>query len=240
MTARTVEPGTLDSRSSRNHVAPSPEPPDRGSSRRPPGLHSSPARKRQAPWIALGLLLVFGAALSFAAWSRASSTKVAALVVIRDIDPGETLSASALRTEQVQVGSVVPIVGPAQEDLVVGRVARGPIPSGTLINRSMVSGDDVVPPGHAVVGAVLAPGAYPSASLTAGDRVDLVATATTTDRGVDVASLGTGRVWAVSEPDGPGAVGLFVSIRVPADRAAAISNAAGQQRLRLVLVGAGA
>jgi len=40
--------------------------------------------------------------------------------------------------------------------------------------------------------------------------------------------------------DEPGASGLFVSILVPVDRAADLSNAAAQQRLRLVLVGGGA
>jgi len=211
-----------------------------GSRRRPPGVRSTPGRKRQAPWIALGLLLVFGAALAFAAWSRATSTKVAALVVTRDISAGETVPASALRTEQVQVGAAVPVVGPAQADAVVGRMARGPIPAGTLISRAMVSDGEVIPAGQAVVGAVLPPGAYPSPSLRVGDRVDLVATAAATAGGADAASLGSGRVWAVSDLDEPGASGLFVSILVPVDRAADLSNAAAQQRLRLVLVGGGA
>ena len=36
----------------------------------------APSTKRRMPWIALGLLLVFGSGLAFAAWSRA------------DLDPG--------------------------------------------------------------------------------------------------------------------------------------------------------
>ncbi len=129
----------------------------------------------------------------------------------------------------------------ADRAAVVGKVARGPIPSGTLIGASMVAGGPLVPAGHAVVGAVLAPGAYPIASLRAGDAVLLIATAGANVPGARWSrpALGAGRVWSVTDPGSPGSAGLFVSLLVPSDRAAAVTDAAALQRLRLVLVGTG-
>jgi hypothetical protein len=207
--------------------------------RRPPGLRSTPARQRRMPWIALGLLLVFGAGLAFAGWSRATSKQVAVLVAARDIDAGDVVDAGAVRVSHVALGSDVKAVRAGDRAAVVGKVARGLIPSGTLIGSSMVTTGPIVPAGHAVVGAVLAAGAYPTASLRPGDAVELIATAGANEPGASAEPLGTGRVWSVSDPRSPGGSGLFVSLLVPSDRAATVSNAAALQRLRLVLVGTG-
>jgi hypothetical protein len=210
---------------------------DRMSARRPPGSRSSPARQRRLPWIALGLLLVFGAGLAFVAWTRAASAQVAVLVAARDIAPGDVVPRSALRVERVTAGAKIASTTTARQELVVGMRARGFIPAGTLVNAAMVSDAEVVPAGQAVVGAVLPPGAYPIPSLHVGDPVDLVSAASTGDPAASVEALGSGRVWAITDVGTPGTAGRFVSVLVPADRAAAITNAAAQQRLRLVLVG---
>ncbi len=207
--------------------------------RRAPGVRSTPSRQRRLPWIALGLLLVFGAGLAFAAWTQATSRQVAVLVAARDVDAGEVVTAAAVRTEQVAVGPGVTTVESGERQLVVGKVARGPIPAGTLLNPALVAEGDVVPAGQAVVGAVLVPGAYPTASLRPGDHVQLVAAAATTDPSAVLEPLGDARVWAVTDLDAPGTPGLFISLLVPADRAGAVTNAGAQQRLRLVLVAAG-
>jgi hypothetical protein len=121
---------------------------------------------------------------------------------------------------------------------VVGQVARGPIPAGTLLSPKMVTDGDAVPTGQAVVGAVLAPGAYPTAALRPGDPVLLIE-ATGSGESNQPRGLGAARVWAITSPDGPGASGLFVSLLVPQDRAVDATNAAARQQLRLVLVGSG-
>jgi hypothetical protein len=118
-------------------------------------------------------------------------------------------------------------------------VARGPISAGTLITPEMLTDGSAVPAGQAVVGAVLAPGAYPTASLRAGDAVLLMEASSATDQAEGSRELGSAQVWAVSTPEGPGASGLFVSLLVPVDQAAAASDAAASQQLRLVLVGGG-
>lgn len=198
----------------------------------------APSTKRRMPWIALGLLLVFGSGLAFAAWSRATSTRVAVLVTSHDVAAGQTVSDDMVTTTEVEVGPGVPTLSAGARAAVVGQVARGPIPAGTLLSPQMVTDGGAVPAGQAVVGAVLAPGAYPTAALRPGDPVELIEAAASGDSS-EPRVLGAARVWAITSPDGPGASGLFVSLLVPQDRSADATNAAARQQLRLVLVGSG-
>jgi hypothetical protein len=227
---------TVYDQAARPQATPTP----RSGTSRPPGVRSTPTRQRRLPWIALGVLLVFGAGLAFAAWSRAASVRVPVLVAARDVAPGEVLSADAVSTVEVGAGPGVRTVAAADRTLVLGQVARGPIPAGTLLSPDMVADGDAVPPGQAVVGALLAPGAYPTAALRAGDHVLLVEVAGVGEPSGQVTELGDGEVWAVTTPDIPGGTELFVSLLVPADRASAAADAAGRQQLRLVLVGGAA
>ena len=198
----------------------------------------APSTKRRMPWIALGLLLVFGSGLAFAAWSRATSNRVAVLVASHDVAGGQTVGDEMVTTTEVEVGPGVPTLPASNRAAVVGQVARGPIPAGTLLSPQMVTDGDAVPAGQAVVGAVLAPGAYPTAALRPGDAVQLIEAAASGESNQPRA-LGAARVWAITSPDGPGASGLFVSLLVAQDRAVDATNAAARQQLRLVLVGSG-
>jgi SAF domain len=195
-------------------------------------------RERRVPWIALGLLLVFGAGLGFAAWSRATSSRSPALIAARDIAAGETVTVDGVGTADVGAGPGARTVPASDVDLVVGGVARGPIPAGTVLSPDMIGDGDAVPDGQAVIGAVLEAGAYPTASIRPGDPVRMVeAAATGKDPTAVPSELGAARIWAVTTPDGPGGSGLFVSLLVPEDQAAAASNAAARQQLRLILIG---
>src|SRR5262245_39870019 len=197
---------------------------------------TTPSTKRRVPWIALGLLLVFGSSLAFAAWSRATSTRVPVLVASHDLAAGQTIGDDMVTTTEVEVGADVPTIAASDRAAVVGRVARAPIPAGPLRAPQLVTDGSAGPDGQAVVGAVLPSGAYPTAALRAGDRVQLVEAAATGDA-AEARTLGDARVWALTSPDGPGLSGLFVSLLVPQDQAAATANAAARQQLRIVLVG---
>jgi hypothetical protein len=194
-------------------------------------------RERRVPWIALGLLLVFGAGLGFAAWSQTTSSRSPVLIADRDVAAGESVEVDAIGTADIGAGPGARTVPASDLELVVGRVARGPIPAGTVLSPDMVSDGDVVPDGQAVVGAVLESGAYPTATLRPGDSVRMVEAAEAGDPAAVPKELGAGRVWAVTTPDGPGEGGLFVSLLVPEGQAAAASDAAARQQLRLILVG---
>ena len=156
-------------------------------------------------------------------------------MAVRDVAAGETVPVDAVGTADIGAGPGVRTVAASDLDLVVGRVARGPIPAGSVLSPDMVSDGDAVPEGQAVIGAVLEAGAYPTAALRPGDPVRMVEAAAAGDLAAVPRELGAGRVWAVTTPDGPGAGGLFVSLLVPEDQAAAASSAAARQQLRLVL-----
>jgi hypothetical protein len=161
------------------------------------------------------------------------------LVAASDIDAGEVVGPRSLRTEEIAAGPGVPRVRAEHRAELIGKTARGPIPAGTVLAPAMVSAGPVVPAGLSVVGAVLAPGAYPTEALRPGDVVELVAAAVANEPDVPPASLGRAQVWAIGDADATsGTRGRFVSLLVPADDALAVSNAAALQQLRLVLVGA--
>ena len=91
-----------------------------------------------------------------------------------DVAAGQTVGDDMVTTTEVEVGPGVRTLPAGDRAAVVGQVARGPIPAGTLLSPEMVTDGDAVPAGQAVVGAVLAPGAYPTAALRPGDPVQLV------------------------------------------------------------------
>lgn len=215
-----------------------------GSERRRPVELASPTRRKPS-WVLLGALLVGFSGL-LGAWIFASSSeRTSVMVAARDIDPGDVIDPTDLRVVEIGGATGLRAIQPSQQDLIVGRAARGPIPAGTLVNTDLfVDGGQSIPPGFVVAGATLAPGAIPVSGLRSGDRIDVLALARTTagsGDGVPVAKvLTTGTVWTV-EPAGSGTSTseVWVSVLLPADVQPAFAQAAGDGLLRLSLLGAG-
>jgi Flp pilus assembly protein CpaB len=215
-----------------------------GAERRQPVELASPTRRKPS-WILLGALLVGFSAL-LGAWIFASSSeRTSVMVAARDIDPGEVIDSTDLRAVEIGGSTGLRAIQPSQQELIVGRAARGPIPAGTVVNTDLfVEVGQSIPPGFVVAGAALAPGATPVSGLRAGDRVDVLALARTTaglDDGANGAAvLTTGTVWTV-EPAGSGTSvsEVWVSVLLPADAQSEFAQAAGDGLLRLSLLGAG-
>ena len=87
-----------------------------------------------------------------------------------------------------------------------------------------------------VVGALLTPGELPVSTLRAGDAVELVAVSG--GQGAERESLGTGTVFTTAPGTQTGSV--FVSLVVDDAIAEQVADVASQQRLRLLLLPAGA
>jgi len=106
------------------------------------------------------------------------------------------------------------------------------------VHRALGNGDLLAPAGlrfdadARTVGLELAPGGYPTTSLTTGDAVSVVETA---DGG---AVLTDDAVVVEARPAVDGATTMLVSIVVDARAAPRIAAAAGQDQVRLVLHGA--
>ena len=204
---------------------------------------SRPTRRRPS-WVLIGSLLVGLSALLGAWVFAATSERVSVVVAARDIDPGEVIDVSDLRVVELGASSEVRAIRSSQQELILGRAARGPIPGGTVLNTDLFAdAGSVVPAGMVVVGAALDAGAVPSSRLRAGDVVNvLAAQRTTAGGGVEVAPVATllasGTVWSV-EATGSTSAGLWVSLVVPVAAEGAVVQAAADGLLRLSLVGGG-
>lgn len=205
---------------------------------------SRPTRRRPS-WVLIGTLLVAVAALLGAWVFAATSKQVPVVVAAREIQPGEVVAASDLRVVDIGASSDLRAIQSSQQDLILGKAARGPIPAGTVLNTGLfTNAGGAIPAGMVVVGAALEPGAVPSSDLRAGDQVNLLAaqhTAAGQPSGAvaPVASpLATGTVWSVERTDSTSS-GVWVSLAVPASAEGAVVQAAAEGLLRLSLVAGG-
>jgi hypothetical protein len=206
-------------------------------------LSLASAKHRRPSWVVAGVALM-GLAALVGAWVFSTTTSTMRVVVAaRDLGAGEVVGASDLRVVELGRTTGVRAISPAQEDLILGRAARGPVPAGTVVNTDLFADRDrVVPAGSVVVGASLPAGATPTARLAAGDRVTLLAVAKSNGAPSDVAAsatvLTTGMVWSVEAPTPTGgSSGWWVSLLVPSASQADAAQAAADGRLRLSLVG---
>jgi len=208
----------------------------------PVGLSAggTPQRRRQLPWAVFGILLVACSILGFALWTLNQAERTPVLVAARDIDAGQVIERADVTTVSVGADAGVRLLTADEGGLVIGEVARGPIPAGTPLSPLLVAESDAVPAGSAIVGASLEPGEYPTSSLRSGDRVELVRVISATTVGNErLEVLGTAKIWTVEQLLTGGAPQLFISLEVNADDAAVVANTISQNRLRLVLIGAG-
>jgi Flp pilus assembly protein CpaB len=223
-----------------------PRPPVSSNGQTPIGVSVTSPSKRRPAWVLLGAAAVVLAML-VGAWVFASSNRtVSVLVAGKDIGPGQVLTAGDVRVLTLAHTNGLRAVQPGEQALIVGRAARGPIPSGTVLNTGLFAEPGrVVPTGQIVVGAALDPGAAPSSRLAAGDRVEVLAVARSTAGSPGASGspvvVATGSVWSV-EPIGSGASStgkLWVSLLVPESTHGEVAQAAADGRLRLGLLGAG-
>ena len=206
---------------------------------------ASPTRRRPS-WVLLGTLLV-GIAGLLGAWVFTATTEtISVMVAARDIAPGEVLAAADMRVVEMGKAGDLRAIQPSQQDLVVGRAARGPIPQGTVLNTGLfAAAGQVIPLGWVVVGAALEPGAAPSAQLAAGDRVRVLGVervAGTPAEGAappEATVLAEGTVWSVERASqGTVTSKMWVAILVPVESQTQVAQAAADGRLRLALIGA--
>jgi SAF domain len=196
-------------------------------------------RRRQLPWISLGVLLVTTSILGFALWSMQQGERTDVLVAARSIDVGQVIGRGDLTTVAVGADPGINTLEPAQTQLLLGSRALGPIPAGTPFSQELVTDAEALPPGMAVVGAALSAGEYPTSRLRSGDLVRLVRVASkvaSDDSGVLV--IGEARIWTIEDLSGATEPRLFISLLVDEELSPEVANAVSTGQLRLVLVGA--
>lgn len=200
-------------------------------------------KQRKPSWMVAGVLMVAFAAL-LGAWAFSTATDTIQVVVAaRDIDAGEEIGVGDLRVVEMGRTGELRAIQPSQQDLVVGRASRGPIPAGTVLNTGLfVDRDRLLAPGEVVVGVSLAAGELAAPTVAPGDRVRLIAVgrpAVGAQLPADPEVLGDGSIWSLTGEASTGASSdrVWVSLLVPEELQTVVAQAAADGVLRLVLVG---
>ena len=181
------------------------------------------------------MLLIVGCTVAIAWLFTVVGDRTAVLVAGRDIAAGQVISEQDLAEAQISGSglSAVPVSG---REVIVGRVARGPVPAGALLSSGMVAQDPLPGPGQVAVGLALKPGQMP-AELSAGRRGDvlLVPTAGTSSGEGKVLARG-GQVVSVTAS---AAGGWIVTVVIGQESALEVSQAAAGGRVALVMLALG-
>jgi hypothetical protein len=207
------------------------------SATRPMAPLGTGTKRRRSSWVALGVLLVAGSALGFAVWGANLGHRQLVVVAAREIPAGATIHAADLRTADVAVDGAVEVVPATSLPSLLGRVAASTIPAKALVHPAEIAQRSAIGADEAVVGVALAPGAVPVPELRVGDRVRVVAVAAPSQQELSSGLvLGMGEVFAVRNLE-DAARSVVVSLLLPARDAVAVADAAGANRVRLVLLG---
>lgn len=197
----------------------------------------TPQRRKQMPWAVLGVLLASASVLGFFLWSQQQAERTPVVVAANDIDAGAVIERGDLRLVPIGSDPGVVLLQQGQQDLVVGQVARGPIPAGTPLSELLVVETNAIPIGQKVVGATLSPGEYPTSALRAGDQVEMVRVVPRSgaeDQAIEV--IGVATVWTIEDLYSGSEPRLFISLLVDEAQSATVANAVSQDQFRLVLV----
>jgi Flp pilus assembly protein CpaB len=208
-----------------------------------------PPKRWRPSWIALGVMLAALAGLLGAYVFSAATDTIGVVVAARDLGPGELLGPADVRVVEMGRTGELRAVLSDQQDLVLGRAARGPIPAGTVLNTDLFTAPEfAIPAGKVVVGGAFGAGAVPTGSLRPGDRVELLRVATEREQlaggasgDVTATALGTGVVWSVEGEASTESRSqlVWVSLLVDMELRGAVAQAAADDRLRLGLIGGG-
>lgn len=202
----------------------------------------APPRQRRPALAALALLLIVGGALVAGLLAVRMDSRVPVLVATQDIEPGARITADDFGVVRVASEGL----GLLPEDLadqVDGAYATRAIPANTLLDQNMVSTDDPVPDGRAIVSVPLDGKLAPATTVQEGDLVQIVRATSATGSSAKAEELGTGYVLAVTEPEsdelGGSTQAATASILVLDDAAVAVIDAASNGEAGLAILESG-
>lgn len=130
-------------------------------------------RRRSAPHLLLGVLLVLVCAAGFVLWSVTEGGRVSVLALARPMAVGQVLTAADLREVSIATDPGVITLAASQASTVVGRSVATSLPAGSLLSPEMLGAAVVPGPGQAIAALALKPGSFP-VELAPGARVAVV------------------------------------------------------------------
>lgn len=201
--------------------------------------------KRNAPLIALGVLLVVGSAIGFSsAWLRAGGRQQV-LIVATNLSAGQILTSSELRTVQVSTGSGLSPIAASEISNVIGRPVALPLVAGSLLTQANLGPSALPPKGQAVVGLALKPGQYPP-GISAGAHVLVVVSGGSGSSGSSAAASSAAdapieaTVTGVDQAPTNSSDSLIVSVQLAEGNGSAVAAAGSSGNVALVIVSSGA
>lgn len=145
----------------------------------PPGaprLATPPRRRTPTGRLAFGLIFVLLCAGVLAVLFARAQHRSAVLAMARPVAAGETITDADLRVAQVSAEGLTTMPA-AERNRVVGRIAAVDLRPGMNLTPDVLTGSAIPSDGQTVAGVLFKPGQLPGRSLLAGDRVELVTTA---------------------------------------------------------------
>ncbi|KAB8166431.1 flagellar biosynthesis protein FlgA [Streptomyces sp. 3MP-14] len=132
------------------------------------------ARRRQVPYLLVGVLLVLGCGLGGVLVASQLGDREAVLVLARPVTVGQKISAGDLREVSLALDPGVEVIRAGALPDVAGQPVAYSLPAGTILSPEAL-GDPLVPPaGRAVTAVPLERGQFPP-GLQPGSTVDIVA-----------------------------------------------------------------
>ena len=196
-----------------------------------------PRRKVQVPQLVIAVFLVAVSALAAVVLFSRVAAREPILALANPVERGQVIASDDLMV--VYVATDDPITSLSSEAAVglVGLTAVADFDAGTILTPAHLVSRSLLDAGEGVVGLALAPGEYPTPLLAPGDVVDVVVTNRGPFEPDAVAAdnvIASAVVFDVAELGTQGE--LFISLRMPAEKAAEVAVAAAEDRVRLVLV----
>jgi Flp pilus assembly protein CpaB len=187
----------------------------------------------------LGVILVIGGALVFAALAVSLAGRQSVLAMAGPVPAGQVVSDGDLVEVSLANDGGLRAIAASDRGTVVGQTAALDLIEGTLVTRDHLGAGTGPGEGKAMIGLALKPGQVPSSELAPGDRVDVL------DTGADSASgeglgprvLAGARVSEVERVETGASTGdVVVSLVVDDVQAPDIAAAHADDRVILVLV----
>jgi hypothetical protein len=196
-------------------------------------------RQRNVPWMVLGVILVIGGALVFAAVAVSLGGRQSVLAMAGPVPAGQVVRDADLVEVSMASDGGLRAIAASDRDTVVGQTAALDLIEGTLVTRDHLGAGSGPGEGKAVIGLALEPGQVPSSELAPGDRVDVLDTGTAPASGQrsEPRVLAGARVSEVERVETGASTGdVVVSLVVDDVQAPDIAAAHADDRVTLVLV----
>lgn len=205
-----------------------------------PSRVSAMRRRRQLPYLLLGLLLVLGCAAGGVVAGTQLGDREAVLVLAHPVGVGQELSAKDVREVSVSADSgLTPIRADALSS-VEGRPFAYSLPAGAVLTREALGKAQVPPDGQAVAAVGLEDGQFPAAVKPGNQVLVVIAPENETGTGADgetsSPSSHSATVTDVRAKDSKQTT--VISLQLPADQAQQVA-AAPQGQVSVVVVPGG-